>query len=76
MSVAQDIPHQRPRKLTKKLIDKSVNFPFLIIASQEIGEDREIRKYSEAISSDDLAKWLSLRKKKLRVFKKMNLGIW
>ncbi|PHT40240.1 Retrovirus-related Pol polyprotein from transposon TNT 1-94 [Capsicum baccatum] len=56
-SMAQELPQQRPRKPTQRLITESANIAYALTVAQEMGEDGEPKNYSEAISGDDSAKW-------------------
>jgi len=54
--MTQELPQQRPRKPTKRLIAESANIAYALTIAQEIGEEGELKNYSEAISSDDSTK--------------------
>jgi len=57
--MAQELPQQRPRKSTQRLIAESANNSYALTIAQEIGEKGEPKNYSEAISSDDSTKWIA-----------------
>ena len=55
-SMAQELPQQRPRKLT---IAESTNIAYALTIAQEMGEEDEPKNYSEVISNDDSTKWIA-----------------
>jgi len=56
--MAQELPQQRPRKPTQRLIAESANIAYALTIAQEMGEEGEPKNYSEAISGDDSTKWI------------------
>ena len=56
--MAQELPQQRPKKLTQRLIAESANIAYALTIAQEMGEEGEPKNYYEAISSDDSTKWI------------------
>ena len=57
-SMAQELPQQRPRKPTQRLIVESANIAYALTIAQEMGEEGEPKNYYEVISSDDSTKWI------------------
>ncbi|KAG6430570.1 hypothetical protein SASPL_108640 [Salvia splendens] len=45
-SMAQELPQQRPRKLTQRLIAESANIAYALTVALEMGEDGEPKNYS------------------------------
>ena len=56
--MTQELPQQRRRKPTQRLIAESANIVYALTIAQEMGEDGEPKSYSEVISSDDSTKWI------------------
>ena len=57
--IARELPQQRPRTPTERLIAESTNIAYALTIAQEMGEESEPKNYSEAISNDDSGKWIA-----------------